>query len=191
MLKHKANCPAQLTISDVVIMCHSKRSASLSSLTSLKEKRNKIVELYVAGDALFPIYYQLQGVGTREAAFGRIKSIVNAADALYNSVGIYLVLVGSEVWDSQQFTVYSNISLTLENWYKYKADYLNGNVTSHDNAALISLVFFYSGIQFGENLRMKWLISKNSGEKFDLDIVGLATLGSMCDSLNSGAVIEV
>ncbi|ESO12628.1 hypothetical protein HELRODRAFT_159200 [Helobdella robusta] len=110
--------------------------------------------------------YQALG-SSNNAAFNRIKSVVNAANALYNSVGIYLILVGSDIWTSQQITVDPDISKTLDNWYIYKANSLNGRVASHDHAALISAQVFTS------------------------NIVGKAMLGKMCDSINSGIVIEV
>ncbi|ESO12596.1 hypothetical protein HELRODRAFT_105422 [Helobdella robusta] len=139
----------------------SKRSTSLSSLVSLRDKRNRIIEIYLSGD-----YFFYLALGSTSAAFERMRSIVNAANALYNSVGIYIVLVGSEVWTSPIFRVDIDISVTLTNFYNYKDTYLNANVPSHDTAALVS------------------------ANGFSSNIIGLGSLGTMCSSTESGVVIK-
>ena len=60
---------------------------------------------------------------------------------MYNTVDMYLILVGTEVWQTPKIQVLANNDTkTLYNFYNYKNNTLNANSPSHDNACLFLLV---------------------------------------------------
>ncbi|XP_030657980.1 disintegrin and metalloproteinase domain-containing protein 8 isoform X3 [Nomascus leucogenys] len=125
---------------------------------SVPSRETRYVELYVVVDNA-----EFQMLGSEAAVRHRVLEVVNHVDKLYQKLNFRVVLVGLEIWNSQdRFHVSPNPSDTLENLLAWQARQLTRRHL-HDN------VQFITGVDFTGTT------------------VGFARVSAMC-SHSSGAV---
>ncbi|XP_055100735.1 disintegrin and metalloproteinase domain-containing protein 8 isoform X3 [Symphalangus syndactylus] len=125
---------------------------------SVPSRETRYVELYVVVDNA-----EFQMLGSEAAVRHRVLEVVNHVDKLYQKLNFRVVLVGLEIWNSQdRFHVSPNPNDTLENLLAWQARQLTRRHL-HDN------VQFITGVDFTGTT------------------VGFARVSAMC-SHSSGAV---
>nr|BAA05626.1 transmembrane protein [Homo sapiens] len=125
---------------------------------SLPSRETRYVELYVVVDNA-----EFQMLGSEAAVRHRVLEVVNHVDKLYQKLNFRVVLVGLEIWNSQdRFHVSPDPSVTLENLLTWQARQRTRRHL-HDNVQLIT------------------------GVDFTGTTVGFARVSAMC-SHSSGAV---
>nr|XP_019583878.1 PREDICTED: disintegrin and metalloproteinase domain-containing protein 8 isoform X1 [Rhinolophus sinicus] len=121
-------------------------------------QETRYVELYVVTDSRL-----FQELGSREAVRKRVLEVVNHVDKLYQELKFRVVLVGLDIWNSEdKIHISPKASITLDNFLAWRAQHLVGQ-HPHDNVQLITRVDFTG------------------------NTVGLAGISTMC-SRDSGAV---
>ncbi|ESN99661.1 hypothetical protein HELRODRAFT_192899 [Helobdella robusta] len=142
-----------------------RQSAPTSSMSD-----KLIMELYICNDYARVIinYCSLQyklSSFSRSMVFQSTKEIVNAANLLFQTVGMYVVLVGTEIWeDKDQITVDADSNLTLKNYQSYS----------------------FLTLQTRAKFDVTFLISKVN---FNGAVLGYAPVSSMCSSTNSNGIM--
>ncbi|PNJ30096.1 ADAM8 isoform 1 [Pongo abelii] len=125
---------------------------------SLPSRETRYVELYVVVDNA-----EFQMLGSEAAVRHRVLEVVNHVDKLYQKLNFRVVLVGLEIWNSQdRFHVSPDPNVTLENLLAWQAQHVTRRHL-HDNVQLIT------------------------GVDFTGTTVGFARVSAMC-SHSSGAV---
>ncbi|PNI16643.1 ADAM8 isoform 2 [Pan troglodytes] len=123
---------------------------------SLPSRETRYVELYVVVDNA-----EFQMLGSEAAVRHRVLEVVNHVDKLYQKLNFRVVLVGLEIWNSQdRFHVSPDPSVTLENLLTWQARQRTRRHL-HDNIQLITGVDF-TGTTVGF-ARVSAMCSRSSG----------------------------
>ncbi|XP_064630043.1 disintegrin and metalloproteinase domain-containing protein 9-like isoform X2 [Lineus longissimus] len=104
--------------------------------------KSRYVELYIVNDLRQYDNFKRD----KYAVIARTKEVINIVNALYRPLNIYIALVGVEIWTStDRIYVVENAEKTMNNFLKYRKDYINP-YHKNDNAQLLTGAVFNDGV---------------------------------------------